>query len=46
MTMHAFFFFIYAEGALKGMLLSGSNVDLAFLEDATCVCVCVKDTIS
>lgn len=43
----------HPEGALPRMLLSGSNVELAFLEAAACVfgccvhmCVCVKDTIS
>ncbi len=35
-SMHVF----YPEGALTGMLLSGSNVELAFLEDAACVFVC------
>lgn len=36
----------YAGGALAGMLLSGSNVDLAFFLYVERVCVCVKDTIS
>lgn len=36
----------YRKGALTGMLLSRSNVELADFEHGVCVCVCAKDTIS